>query len=342
MVKVETLPARTIYLDLNHWYSLGAALAGHPDDPQHVVVLTELTRRVEAGELVFPLSSVHYMELAENPRDHMRDEAASAMALLSRFTTMAPISKILDEELALELNRRFGRPAFPIKVSKLGKGVGFAFGHSTRLRLKGGTDVGRRKFEARLGKSIAEWEDEVNAFAEYYLLAGPPKHVWDQIPNYNPYAARKVADDQLASFNVMLNSLRAGGDVASRPLDAICARQYLFDFFDNFTRAIDSAGFTKHRQPFHGKQEMADFLMSLPSRRVVSMMQFHYLKDVSRDWKINDLRDIDALSIAIPYCDIVVADNKACDTATTRAHLDREFNTVILSSLTDLGKYLDA
>ena len=37
---------------------------------------------------------------------------------------------------------------------------------------------------------------------------------------------------------------------------------------------------------------MTKLLMSLPSRRVARMMQFHYLKDVNRDWKLNDLRDI--------------------------------------------------
>ena len=29
------------------------------------------------------------------------------------------------------------------------------------------------------------------------------------------------------------------------------------------------------------------------------MMQYHYLKDVRRDWTINDLRDITALAKAI-------------------------------------------
>jgi hypothetical protein len=50
--------------------------------------------------------------------------------------------------------------------------------------------------------------------------------------------------------------------------------------------------------------------MSMPSRRVASMIQFHYLQDVQRDWTINDLRDIHAVSMAIPYCDIVVTDKK--------------------------------
>ena len=66
------------------------------------------------------------------------------------------------------------------------------------------------------------------------------------------------------------------------------------------------------------------------------MIQFHYLKDITRDWTINDLRDIAALSAAIPYCDIVVTDKKAWDVVVNRAHLDSEFRTHVLARLDGL------
>jgi hypothetical protein len=50
------------------------------------------------------------------------------MLPLSRLVTIAAPGTILDEELARELNRRFGRPAFPVKVPKTGYGASFAFG----------------------------------------------------------------------------------------------------------------------------------------------------------------------------------------------------------------------
>jgi hypothetical protein len=42
----------------------------------------------------------------------------------------------------------------------------------------------------------------------------------------------------------------------------------------------------------------------------------------------------------IPYCDIVVTDNKAWDVVVNRAHLDTEFNTTVLARLGDLPAYL--
>lgn len=104
---------RTVYLDLNHWYMLGEAAAGHPRQPEHVDVLRKLAELAQQRKFMFLLSAVHYMELAENPRDLQREEAARVMMLLSRFNTITSMSKILDEELALTLNR-FPLEGYPV------------------------------------------------------------------------------------------------------------------------------------------------------------------------------------------------------------------------------------
>ena len=127
------MASRTIYLDINHWYALGRAAQGNPDKPEHAKLLTALQSEVDTGRLVIPLSSITYEELTENPRDRMRESTAEVMWNLSKVATIAPASKIVDEELVVELNRRFGRPRWPAKVRKFGQGVGFAFGEG-RLR----------------------------------------------------------------------------------------------------------------------------------------------------------------------------------------------------------------
>jgi hypothetical protein len=262
------------------------------------------------------------------------------MRTLSRYVTLTPLGKIVDEELAKELNRRFGRPAFPIKVPKFGIGVRFAFGDPKRFTLTGFTEQQRPMVEAGLGCSIEQYEAQANAALEYSVLT-TPSVMRAQVSGFDPYSARRVADQQLASFNVLINTLRTDPDVSTRPLDAICARLLGGDILDNYTRALLSAGYTEG-SPLRTKEALTEFLMRLPSQRVAAMIQYHYLRDVKRDWTINDLRDIDALSMAIPYCDIVVTDKKACDAAVNRAQLDREFNTKIFCRLADLAAHLEA
>lgn len=339
---MEASTRRVVYLDTNHWYALGRAMAGHPDQPEHVDILGMLADQLGQGRLMFPLSAVHYMEIAENPRDHQRKEAADVIAMLSRFITISSAGKIIDEELAQSLNRRFGRPAFPIKVKKFGYGATFALTGEERAlgRVTCGTEQDRLELEAKLGMSIAQFEAEVDVLTEYMLLRQPDTDSWDQIPGYDPYAARRLADEELESFNKLVDTVHNNPDVMTRPLDAIYERQFLFEFLNNYTRALMGAGFTRHRVPFHSKEELSEFLESMPSRRVATMLQYHYLKDTNKHWKINDLRDNVALSEAIPYCDIVVTDSEVCNVAVNRAHLDTEFNTPIFPRLTDLAAYL--
>jgi hypothetical protein len=332
---------RIIYLDLNHWYALGRAMAGRPDDAAHVGILHALTEGVEQGRLTFPLSGVHYMELAENPRDNQREEAARVMALLSRFKTITSLKNIIDEELACALNQRFGRPGFPVKVKKFGTGINFALTGEEKVgidQFSSSEDI-RSIAEEKFGTSNNQFLAALDTLTEYELLRQPPVIIRGQIPGYDPYAARAIADQELASFNVMVDTVHTDEDIKTRPLDAICARQFLFEFRDNLVRALMSAGFVK-RYPFNSREELTGFLMSMPSRRVATMLQYHYLKDLQKRWKINDLRDNAALSKAIPYCDIVVTDKEVWNVAVNLAHLDREFGKVILRRLIDLSEHL--
>jgi hypothetical protein len=340
---VEAAARRTVYLDINHWYALGEAMAGRPREAEHVDVLRQLLDMVEQGRIMFPLSAVNYIELSENPRDHQREEAANVMTLLSRFNTVTSTKKIVDEELALALNRMFGRPAFPVKAEKFGFGANFALtGEMEQFRLTGGSDKSRKQLEVMLGMPLSELVARVNAVSEYELLKQPPKAYWNSIPGYDPYAARREADRELASFNVLVNTLRTNADLRSRPLDTIYARQFMLDIEDNYVQALLDAGYSMNRRPpLNDRKSLTALLTSMPSRRVATMLQYHYLKNSNKHWKINDLRDNAALAAAIPYCDIVVTDGEAWDVAVNRAHLDKEFGASILRSLTDLATCLN-
>ena len=132
----------------------------------------------------------------------------------------------------------------------------------------------------------------------------------------------------------MVHTLRTDEDVKARPLDAICARQFIFDIEENWIRALLNAGYNSNRPPPLRSREALTEFFDVPA------LSPRYGHDAVPLPMINDLRDVAALAAAIPYCDVVVTDNKAWDTAGNRAHLDKEFNTVILRRLTDLAAQL--
>lgn len=46
----------------------------------------------------------------------------------------------------------------------------------------------------------------------------------------------------------------------------------------------------------------------MPSVRVAVSLKTHYHKNRQHNWTTNDMYDIDALAVAMPYCDAVFAD----------------------------------
>ena len=328
-----------VYLDINHWHALAEAAGGHPRSLADPAVLLQLTNLVDQGVIALPLSGLHYMELAEYANDANRAATANVMARLSLFQTTAPPDAILQEEIEQSLHDRFGRPAHPTMVVKFGVGAGFAFGEPLNLRLDWDSTKQREEWEARTGTTAASLLARYQATAEFLLLVGPPRAHTQQIPGYDPYAARRQADQELQSLQVMITNLTTETELAHRPKDAIVARQLMFDMRALLTPSMIRAGFGIDDWPLDDKDDLTAFLVSLPSRKVATELQIYIVRDHTCSWKISDLRDIDALSIAVPYCDVVVTD-KAAWAAVTGQHLDTTFNTVVLRRLSDLGVYL--
>ena len=59
-----------------------------------------------------------------------------------------------------------------------------------------------------------------------------------------------------------------------------------------------------------------------------------------KQWSANDIYDIDALALAVPYCDIVVTE-KACHHVLQASHLGKRMHTALLRSLDELPSAID-
>ena len=80
---------------------------------------------------------------------------------------------------------------------------------------------------------------------------------------------------------------------------------------------------------------MVEFADRIPTLRVAVELKLRRFSNTSKKWGINDLRDIDALSRAVPYCDVVVADKEMAGFA-TQARIHEDYGTRIISRLSEL------
>ena len=81
------------------------------------------------------------------------------------------------------------------------------------------------------------------------------------------------------------------------------------------------------------------YLMKIPTAFVQFTLLYGQAQQLQRPIEVNDMPDIWCLTLAIPYCDIVVTENMWASIA-NQAKLDRICNTTILQSIQELDKFL--
>lgn len=78
---------------------------------------------------------------------------------------------------------------------------------------------------------------------------------------------------------------------------------------------------------------------SMPGAEVAAVLKAARHRDTALAWTSNDMFDIDALTAAIPYCDVAGTDNAQAHALTVTRLADR-MGTVIMRSVTELPSCL--
>lgn len=84
-----------------------------------------------------------------------------------------------------------------------------------------------------------------------------------------------------------------------------------------------------------GRDTLEALLQAMPSRWVERELRRARQSNPQQPWAGNDLNDITALSITIPYCDVVVTERQWSAVINTRK-INRRFNTTVLRDVRDL------
>jgi hypothetical protein len=88
------------------------------------------------------------------------------------------------------------------------------------------------------------------------------------------------------------------------------------------------------------KESGRSFTESMPSAYVhISLVDAAH-RNRDKPWASNDIFDVDGLSIAVPYCDMVVTERHACHVVRT-ARLPQAMNTEVVPKLNDLMEWLN-
>lgn len=338
---VPTSGELRVYLDLNHWIGLAKAATGHPDGDRHRDALEALRR----SRPVFPLSTLHYMEMAAIADPRQRFAVAAVMEELSRFICLVPATVMMRMEIDAALQRIVPglRPCYP-PIPLLGRGVLQAFGIRGGLRVASPmgdvTDTARQAWPGG-PTAFDAWRETAERELDRSALRGPTDEEAPRLRalGWDPTAARSDAvqiarqEQEQAERFATDPRWRRG-----RIRDVIAARYLIIDAqaaLGEVLSAHDLALTSIIGDPSSARR----FIDSMPSADVrISLLVAAHRNPETR-WKPNDVFDISAMSIAVPYCDVVVTENHASHVLHA-AGLPTLTATKVLTTLDDLAELL--
>lgn len=334
-----------VYLDLNHWISLAKAATGHRTGGPYQPALTAVRDAASSGLYLFPLSLTHYMEMAGIQDPRQRADIADVMEEVSGFTTLLSRTHIMRMEVEAALDRALDTDSPHLAdIELLGHGIGHAMGMRGGLSIRSAS--GDVTDEAR-----AAWPDGSAAFdlmlanargqLERSMLRGPTDaEVPDLKANgWDPTAAKRSAESRAESERQLAERLDNDPQYWNRLRDVVQARYMSLEVIDMLTQALLDRGRTL-AEVVTGRESIRSFADCMPSADIHATLTEAAHRNREKSWEPNDIFDIDALSITVPYCDIVVTERYASHVLNA-AHLPRWMKTEVVPRLKDLTEWLN-
>jgi hypothetical protein len=327
-----------VYLDQNKWVELSRSRkGGFADDLADVWHLA--TAGVEQSVVSFPLSAIQYYETTKRRDQQSRWELAATMAELSRMHTIAGPNTLVPPEVDAAVAKLVGDTRPPPPIQAFGVGAAHALGAVSN------TFTGLFSLKELRAAGVPE---DLLGFVQRGLIDAVELAVlaW---PEFSPNARATIAETrtQMEAVNRKFADGQrsfAEGIVQHRLAHRRDEGLTRFDFADIlplFTRACAKRGVLPEPEQFKNIELVERLLRDIPSKWIVREMRRVRHRNPQQPWTDSDLNDVNALSGAVVYCDVVITERQWA------RHLNQEglaelHSTTVLSDLRQLPELLVA
>lgn len=346
-------PPSLVYLDMNHYINL--AKVGIGTAPQGYPELLEACRVTRADDrALFPLSSTHCIEISNIGSYQQREDVVAVMEELSNFNYLLGRPQIMRLEVEAAIDAMLGtadREGEGEGIPLIGKSAFWAFGMRGGLIIEGeeGHEA-QQRLRYRLGdQRFEQMMAHFNREAERALLTGPDKDQKTELRQeggYAPEVPYQHQEQRAQQEREQANILDQNAESRRQNLrDIMSTREVLIELNETIAREIASRNITKAEftELLGGGEDVSkarNFSDGMPSTRVAVSLKEHYQRNRQHNWTSNDIHDIDALAVAMPYCDAVFADAAAWNALKNSREL-AVFNTELPRRPGQLTHWLD-
>jgi hypothetical protein len=266
------------------------------------------------------------------------------MEELSGFVCLPPRSDILTVEIDAALAQLIGTPMRYRRAQRLGWGVMQAWGR------RGGLTVQSPEEGDVTATARTMWSGGPSAFDAFSsdadlqltrsVLRGPADAEVEQelrARGWDPTVAKGIAEARAAAERELEGFLNAQPEYRrTRLRDVVSGRYLARDLFDGLHDALVAYGISARLAEVLGDLEVARrFTDSMPAGDAWISLLTAAHRNPQNPWRPNDIFDFDALSVAIPYCDVVATDRHACRLANA-AGLPRRLGSTVVATLDEL------
>lgn len=313
---------KIIYLDQNKWIDIARAFYGRDDGERFKDILDILKTKVDIDEIILPMSIVHFIETARNINPDRAERLAKFMLSLSKKYGILPFNYIRENEVQQAIIRNLGyQPKTNIKDLVISKNIFYAFGGELKI------DGLPNELEKELYTLIEDESNLVKLLVNAYS---------QQLSRDLRKEDEEVLGD-LEESRRKLNS-ELSKEMRLRLYIADMAKGSLIPLAVNFLNKIGYDVKTFADQ-FVTPDNWKDFFLSIPTMDIWINLHLHRDNDMNRKIDRNDSDDIAFLSIAVPYCDIVVTEKYWANILNTNGYAAKH-NCIILTDVNDIKNYI--
>jgi hypothetical protein len=335
-------PMPCVYLDQWVWIRLARAANDEPREASDSQVLAAVRNAVENG-VAFPLSATHYLETSKITNPRQRFDVAQTMALISHCRSLRARKVLLRHQMLHAMHLTFERPAFrPQAPDVLGTGVRWAFnGQPGPLVLRSPDGP----VDPTTIDGMPEFLRKANQFAELMILAGPSDEEIDILRQEYGYRPEMVTQEEASRLEWESSYVQLLSDHPASRAELrvrLQARELLHEHLEMYQTLVREyrinlgreIGYNPER-PNVSRSRMVAFGDAIPSLRIAVDLKVELFRNAAKPWTRNAIHDIDALSMAVPYCHLVVP-NREMANLLSRSGTGPRYGTKIITTLAEL------
>jgi hypothetical protein len=320
-----------VYLDQNKWIDLAKAQAGRKEKAHLVEVLHAAQAAVRAGDASFPLSAQHYCETLHRGNRESREHLARTMLGLSQGDAIASAQVVVPYEIEVALIEQLQLPNdLPPAIRIFGKGANHVF-NTEMFTYEAPDEYEGHPLPAELQAAATFFGSEM---MEFGVLAGWP----------SPESTRLALSEHMRLTGKMFacgqQDLRDRiAETGRGRLENAMTATAIADIHGPLLAACARLGVDPGRLFADGAEKLGPVVRAIPSRWVEREMRRLRHANPQKQWEGNDLNDVMALSIAVPYCDVVVTERQWVHFV-GQAELGQRFDTTVINDLRKLPELL--